>query len=172
MTRTTSTPTSLPPSGSDKHYRDRIYDDRRHDPYQTKGKPRQPAVCSGCGAAFHHGRWMWATAPEGAATTECPACHRIRDKQPAGFVTLAGVPTRDERDALVHLVRNVETHEKAEHPLHRIIAIDEGADQIEVTTTDTHLPQRIGEAVKHARKGKLEIVYGHDEYVVRVHWQS
>ena len=41
-----------------------------------------------------------------------------------------------------------------------------------VTTTDTHLPQRIGEAVKHARKGKLEIVYGHDEYVVRVRWQS
>ena len=72
----------------------------------------------------------------------------------------------------MHLVRNVEKHEKAEHPLHRIIAIEQDADEMRVTTTDTHLPQRIGEGVKHARKGTLEIVYGQDEYVVRVHWQS
>ncbi len=172
MTRTTTTPPSLPPRGSDKRYRDRIYDDPRHDPYQAKGKPAEPSVCRGCGTVFHHGRWTWDAAPEGAAAAECPACHRIRDKQPAGFVTLAGVGAPEERDALVHLVRHVEEHEKAEHPLHRIIAIAQDADEVRVTTTDTHLPQRIGEAVRHARKGKLEIGYGHDEYVVRVRWHS
>lgn len=172
MTRTTTIPPTLPPGGSEMHYRDRIYDDPRHDPYQAKGKTREPAVCGGCGAVFHHGRWSWATAPKGAATAECPACHRIRDGQAAGFVTLAGIRTPDERDALLHLVRNVEKREKADHPLHRIIAIEHGADEMRVTTADTHLPQRIGEAVKHARKGDLEIAYGHDEYVVRVRWHS
>ena len=38
MTRTTTTPPSLAPRGSDRRYRDRIYDDPRHDPYQAKGK--------------------------------------------------------------------------------------------------------------------------------------
>ena len=172
MTRTTTTPASLAPRGSDRRYRDRIYDDLRHDPYQAKGKYKEPAVCGGCGAVFHHGRWAWATASEGAARTECPACHRIRDQQPAGFITLAGVRTNEEREELTRLVRNVERHEKTEHPLHRIIAIEHDADEMRVTTTDTHLPQRIGEHVKHARKGTLGIIYGEDEYVVRVHWHS
>ena len=110
-------------------YRDRIYDDLRHDPYQAKGKYSEPTVCTGCHAVYQHGRWVWATAPDGAATAECPACHRIRDKQPAGYVTLAGVRRR-ERDALVRIVRNVEKHENAEHPLHRIIAIEQDADEI------------------------------------------
>jgi NMD protein affecting ribosome stability and mRNA decay len=171
MTRSTTTPPSLPPRGSDRRYRDRIFDDPRHDPYQAKGKYKEPTVCSGCGAAFHDGRWTWAAAAEGAARAECPACHRIRDRQPAGFITLAGAGTADEREALVRLVRNVEKHEKAEHPLHRIIAIEQDADEMRVTTTDTHLPQRIGESIRHARKGTLGIVYGQDEYGVRVHWQ-
>jgi len=172
MTRTTTTPPSLAPRGSDQRFRDRIYDDPRHDPYQAKGKYHEPVVCRGCRAVFHHGHWAWGVAPAGAAEAECPACHRIRDKQPAGYVTLAGALTADERDALVRLAHNVEKHERAEHPLHRIIAIEEDADRVLVTTTDTHLPQRIGEAVRHARKGQLEIVYGQDEYAVRVHWRK
>ena len=172
MTRSTTTPPSLAPRGSDRRYRDRSYDDPRHDPYQAKGKVGEPAVCTGCGTVFHHGRWTWTKAPEGAATAECSACHRIRDRQPAGFVTLAGIRTANEREALAHLVANVEKHEKAEHPLHRIIAIEQDADEMRVTTTDTHLPHRIGASVRHARQGTLSIDYGHDEYAVRVRWQS
>ena len=172
MTRTTTTPPSLAPRGSDQRYRDRIYDDLRHDPYQAKGKYKEPAVCGGCGAVFHHGRWAWATAAEGAAKTECPACHRIRDKQPAGYITLAGVLDEGEREELVRIARNVEKHEKAEHPLNRIMAIEKDGDEMRMTTTDMHLPQRIGESVMHAQKGTLKIFYGQDEYVVRVHWHS
>jgi len=172
MSRATTTPPSLAPRGSDRRYRDRVYDDLRHDPYQAKGKYKEPAACGGCGAVFHHGRWAWRPAIAGTASTECPACHRRRDGQPAGFITLAGVRTAEEREELVRLVRNVEKHENAEHPLHRIIAIEQDADAIRVTTTDTHLPQRIGESVRRARKGTLGIVYGQDEYVVRVQWHS
>ena len=172
MTRTKTTPPSLAPRVGDRRHRDRSYGDPRHDPYQAKGKYKEPAVCGGCGAVFHHGRWAWATASENAARVECPACHRMRDRQPAGFITLAGVRTGEEREELARIARNVEKHEQAEHPLHRIIAIEHDADEMRVTTTDTHLPQRIGESVRHARKGTLGIVYGPDEYVVRVHWQG
>ena len=172
LTIRTPTPSPLAPHGSTQRYRDRIYDDPRHDPYQAKGKFAEPVVCSGCKAVYQHGRWAWGAAPEGARAAECPACHRIRDRQPAGYVTLSGDLTGGDRDTLVRLVRNVEEHENSEHPLHRIMGIEQDAGGIRVTTTDTHLPQRIGEALRHARKGHLEIAYGQDEYVVRVGWRK
>ena len=46
----------------------------------------------------------------------------------------------------------------------------ERGDRIEVLTTDIHLPQRIGEALKSAYDGELSVRYGSDEYSVRVHW--
>jgi len=172
MSRRTSTPSPLAPHGSTQRYRDRIYDDPRHDPYQPKGKYSEPLVCSGCQAVYQHGRWAWGERPKDAGVAECPACHRIRDRQPAGYVTLSGELTDADRDALIRLVRNIEKHENAEHALHRIIGVEQSAGEVRVTTTDTHLPQRIGEAVRHAQKGLLEIVYGHDEYAVRVHWRK
>ena len=78
----------------------------------------------------------------------------------------------DHYEAFVQLIRNVEKHENAEHPLNRIVDIVQDGDELLVTTTDVHLPQRIGEAVRHAYQGHLDISYGEDEYVVRVQWRS
>ena len=172
MSRHTTTPSPLAPHGTTPRYRDRIYDDPRHDPYQTKGKYPEPTVCTGCHAVYQHGHWVRGAAPSGAHAAECPACHRIRDKQPAGYLTLTGAEVEAHREALVQLVRNVEKHETAEHPLHRIIDIGQDAGEMVVTTTDVHLPQRIGEAVRHAHKGRLEVTYGQDEYFVRVNWRN
>ena len=44
----------------------------------------------------------------------------------------------------------------------------EGAGRVHVSTTDIHLPQRIGEALKRAYDGEFDMHYGHDEYRVRV----
>ena len=170
--RHTTTPSPLRPQGGTPRYGDRIYGDPRHDPYQAKGKYPEPTVCTGCGAIFQHGHWVRGTAPEGAHPAECPACHRIRDKQPAGYLTLSGALVEGDREELVRIARNVEKRETAEHPLHRIMAIEKDADRVLVTTTDVHLPQRIGEAVRHAHKGTLEITYGHDDYAVRVNWRK
>jgi hypothetical protein len=172
MTRRMTTPTPLAPHGSTQRYRDRSFDAARHDPYQMKGKYAEPTVCKTCHATFQHGHWVWGALPDAAQQAECPACHRIRDKQPAGFITLAGAVVEGDRDALVRLARNVEKHETAEHPLHRIIGIEMQDGDIVVTTTDVHLPQRIGEAVRHAHKGHLDVAYAHDEYSVRVHWRK
>ena len=152
-------------------YGDRIFDAKRHDPYQAAGKYTEPTRCATCGAVFHRGRWQWAGAPQDSHMALCPACQRIRDKLPAGELTLEGAFVHAHRAELVRLVRNEAEHEGKEHPVHRIMQLDEGADRVLVSTTDIHLPQRIGEALKRAYDGELQVHYGHDEYSVRVHWR-
>jgi hypothetical protein len=172
MTRRATTPTPLTPPGSTPRYRDRIYDDPRHDPYQVKGKYPEPTVCRDCRAVFRRGHWMWGDAPEKAHPALCPACGRIRDELPAGYVTLEGARTETDRDTLVRIARNEEARVKSEHPLERIMRVEQDGTRVLVTTTDTHLPRRIGEAVLRSHKGKLDVKFGQDEYSVRVHWHQ
>ncbi|HTN93771.1 MAG TPA: hypothetical protein VMJ33_04250, partial [Gallionella sp.] len=60
------------------------------DSYKAKGKLSEPAVCEDCGAVFLAGRWQWVAKPKDAHKTICPACHRMRDHFPAGYVNVAG----------------------------------------------------------------------------------
>jgi hypothetical protein len=130
-----------------------------------------PSLCSDCGALYHNGRWQWPKTPHGPAETAlCEACHRIRDANPAGFVSLRGGFMAAHKDEILGLVRNTEAAEKGEHPLHRIMAIEEQPDEIVVTTTDIHLPRRIGEALFHAYEGDLDFAYEDEAYYLRVTW--
>ena len=140
------------------------------DPYKTPGKLPEPAVCPQCGAVFQHGRWQWAERPVDARDVVCQACHRTKDHYPAGIVTVANTLTPTERSELLRLVRHQETAEKAEHPLNRIIAIDEGPEAIAITTTDIHLPRRIGKAIQRAFHGQHTAHFDESEYFVRVNW--
>jgi len=70
------------------------------------------------------------------------------------------------------LARHQEEAEKSEHPLNRIIKIDEDADGIVINTTDIHLPRRIGEAVKRAFHGSLNEDFDQGGYFVRVNWTA
>ncbi len=150
---------------------DRLIRERVHDPYKTRLKLQEPTVCPGCGAVFHRGRWHWEkTRPEGANEEMCQACHRSNDSYPAGEVTLSGGFLRVHREEILNLARNVEETEKAEHPRHRIMAIDDRADRVLITTTDIHLPRRIGQAVFNAYKGEFDFKYDEEGYFIRVSW--
>lgn len=141
------------------------------DPYVVQHKPAEPSACRECGAVYHEGRWHWDPPPAGAAEATCPACHRIIDDYPAGIVTLHGDLLRQHRAEVVNLIRHQEELEKGEHPLNRIMAIEEtDADTLTVTTTDIHLPRRIGEAIKRAYHGELALSYDQDGYFIRVDW--
>jgi hypothetical protein len=71
---------------------------------------------------------------------------------------------------LIRIARNAAERERADHPMHRIMHIEERDGRIEIATTDIHLPQRIGEAVRRAHDGDLRVRYARDEYSVRAHW--
>jgi hypothetical protein len=171
MTRRTSPAAPETTRGGAARYRARSFDAQRHDPYQVAGKYTEPTRCSACDAVFRHGRWQWGSAPPGSHVALCPACQRIRDKLPAGELTLEGAFIDAHRDEIVRLVRNQAERERQEHPLNRIIDVADGPRRIHVSTTDIHLPQRIGDALERAYDGELDIDYGHDEYTVRVRWQ-
>ena len=88
----------------------------------------------------------------------CAACRRINDKFPAGVVTLRGEFAHQEEA------------ENKEHPLNRIINIEDDEQGVVINTTDIHLPRRIGEAVKRAFHGEIEDDFEKDGYFVRVNW--
>jgi len=171
MTARKATPSPLTPQGGVRRHGAAIYDEAPHDPYEAKGKYSEPTACSDCRAVFHRGRWTWADVPEGAHAALCPACHRVRDKLPAGHLILEGDFVDTRRDELARLARNEEAQEKALHPLHRIMDIEHEKGRVTVTTTDIHLARRIGEAVRHAYQGDLDLKYAKNEYMLRAHWR-
>jgi len=158
------------PAGFHPIRRDRLLQEAEHDTYKTKGKLPEPTVCPGCGAVFHAGRWQWLDQPKDAHRTNCPACHRVHDRFPAGYVSLAGDFLAAHEPEILQLIRHHETREKAEHPLQRIMAIEKTEHGILVTTTDIHLARGIGDAVHHAYQGELEFHYNPEQSLLRVNW--
>ena len=144
------------------------------DPYQRQQKLADDTICPQCGAVYQKGRWQWGTRPENGHEALCAACRRINDKFPAGVVELRvrGPLGPQQKDEIIRLARHQEEAEKREHPLNRIITIDEDADGIVINTTDIHLPRRIGEAVERAFHGNLNEVFDEGGYFVRVNWTA
>ena len=151
--------------------RDRTIQEARHDVYQVRGKFREPTVCPQCGAVFHKGRWTWGAKPAKAHETTCPACERINGHNPAGLLTWRGPFVNLHRDELLGLIRNEEAKAKAEHPLARLITVEETVDSVLVSTTDMHLAQGIGEALRHAHHGTLTLRYSKNQQLIRVRWE-
>ena len=161
---------STPPDFRQISRHDGLFKERVHDAYKSKGKPLEPSVCSQCGAVFHEGRWQWLQAPANAHSLQCPACHRIHDHYPAGFLTMKGDFFRAHREEIMHLVHNHEQRERKEHPLQRIMAEEEKEGETLVTTTDIHLARGIGEALHHAYQGELDFHYNPEQSLLRVSW--
>lgn len=162
---------SFPSAGFRPVRHDQLRPERIHDTYKLTHKLAEPTVCKDCGAVYQQGRWQWAARPTGAQEVTCPACQRMRDHYPAGYVVIEGPYFTAHRTELMNLLRHREEREKAEHPLARIMAIEETAEGVVVTTTDLHLARDLGEALHHAHKGELDFHYNEDEQLLRVHWR-
>lgn len=162
----TSTPTQ-PPVRQDRLIREEV-----HDTYKLRGKLSEPTRCPQCGAVYHKGRWSW-TASAGADADEqlCSACHRENDHYPAGEVTISGRFAMKNKDEILRLAHNIENVEKNEHPMNRIIEIRDLGDEIQITTTDVHLPRRIGKAIQDAWDGSLDIHFDAGGYFTSIVWQ-
>lgn len=143
-----------------------------HDPYRTSRKAKAPASCADCGATYRKGRWTWERLiPQPIAALVCPACRRVRDRVPAGEMTLRGRFYVEHADEILRLVQHVEKAEHTQHPLNRIMAIRRAAGSATVTTTDIHLPRRIGHALESAWDGELDTHYDEAGHFVRVTWE-
>lgn len=162
--------TRLHPAGAPLRGRGVIVE-REHDAYRERLKPAEPAACPHCRAVFLEGRWQWTEVPQGAFEHLCPACRRIRDHFPAGFVALDGDFFRQHRDEVMQRVQRFAAHERSEHPLERLMSTDERDGHVLLTTTGTHLARGIGEALHQAFKGELRFNHERGQALLRVHWR-
>jgi NMD protein affecting ribosome stability and mRNA decay len=151
---------------------DRLGFEEHVDAYKMKVKLSEPTVCPQCKAIFHKGHWQWNAVPANAHQETCPACHRLNDNFPAGFVTLEGPFYTEHTDEILRTVYNHEEHERSEHPLKRIMAVQkQDSDSVLITTTDIHLARGIGKAIHDAYQGELELHYNSGENQLRVYWK-
>jgi len=140
------------------------------DAYRPGAKPRGTVQCPRCKALFRKGRWVWAAAPAGALKRRCPACLRIAQGSPAGYISMTGEFFKAHRSEVLGRVRNCEQRENTTHPLERIMAIDAAKDGVLVTTTSVHLARRIAHALEGSFKGTLNLAYNHKDNLLRVRW--
>ncbi len=90
---------------------------------------------------------------------------------PVGFLRLEGPFFSAHVGEILSCVRNEADKAKANHALQRIMSITQAADHALITTTDTHLARGLGETLRHAYKGDLELQYVQQENLVRVTWR-
>lgn len=154
-----------------EHPRARDVKPRHHDTYAAKAKMAKALVCDDCGVVFHGGRWYWGAPPltEVRAGT-CPACQRIRDRYPAGTIRL---PEKflEQREEIMGMIRNAEQNERAEHPLERVMSIeDEPSGGLVITTTGVHLARAITSKLERRFHRQARIRYPKEEMLMRVYW--
>lgn len=150
---------------------DRLLEERDYDPYRSGQKYSEPTLCPQCSAVYQAGRWQWMAPPPVAQAVMCPACRRIADAMPMGFVQLSGPYFLRHQDELMHLLKNEARQEESEHPLERIMACIDESVGILITTTGFHLARRLGDALRHAHQGELDLNYNSAEDTLRVYWR-
>lgn len=147
------------------------------DPYLPKKGPHDMARCKECNAIYHNKRWSLDEEPykkrgnnKKTLLVLCPACQKIRDKYPEGFVTLKGDYLKEHKQDILNLIKNEQERAIGLNPLERIIELKDRGDIIDISTTNEKLAQRIGKKVHKACQGELEIKWTKDK-ITRVVWQ-
>jgi hypothetical protein len=149
---------------------DRMRVKESKDPYLRIEKLPGGAFCKKCDAMVQEGRWTWDVPAEKGVETLCPACRRIEDKYPAGYLELEGPFLSENREEIMNLVRNVAQVERNDHPMERIMVIRKDGGTTHITTTGVHIARRLGDSLKRAYQGDLKIDYKDGEKGIRVSW--
>lgn len=147
-------------------------------PYYEKRKYPEPTLCDHCNLIYHKGRWQANTKESVIADKNlnhalCPACHRIKDREPGGLVYLGGSYLNDAQklDEIINVVKNQEKLAQMHRPLLRIMWIERNSDGVEIATTNIHLAQRLGKAIHSAHAGTLDIKYTPGTRFARIYWK-
>jgi NMD protein affecting ribosome stability and mRNA decay len=152
--------------------RDKGIKQQRHDVYKHKGKLIEGTVCTTCGVVHSKGRWTWNYEGETSKKIICPACRRIKDGYPAGFIELSGEFFKENNEEIINLVRNIEEQHKEEHPMQRIIRIRKRRNRATmVETTGVHLARRIGDSISRAYQGEYSFQYADNYNRIRIQWE-
>jgi NMD protein affecting ribosome stability and mRNA decay len=136
-----------------------------------KGKAAGAVKCTECGVVQHAGRWYWGAPPLAELRAGiCPACQRKRERYPAGTLQLHPGFLAHKKEVL-QLIRNVERAEKAEHPLERLMEVEETDGHLVVSTTGIHIARQIAHRLARRFHQKARIRYAKQEDLIHVEWE-
>lgn len=136
------------------------------------------SYCSKCGVIYRQKRWIMDSVellrvkenPE-AGVIVCPACQKMRDKVPGGFLTLSGSYLRQHEHEILELIKNTEAKSRGKNPLGRIMELHQEGDMLTIHTTLDRLAEKLGKEIYKAHRGDLAFQWSHGENMVRVAWQ-
>jgi len=148
------------------------------DPYISATRNNLMAVCTKCHTVYYNKRWyideelyQKKILMKKIDKVLCPACRKIKDNFPGGIVRLRGSFLNNHKDEIINLIRNEEERARGYNPLERIIKIKDISNELEVTTTNEKLAQRIGKSIHKACQGKVEYKWSEDTKLLRVNWE-
>ncbi|UCD36110.1 MAG: hypothetical protein JSU90_04575 [Nitrospiraceae bacterium] len=151
--------------------------DTAADPYLMTVTINGMAVCKKCHSVFSNKRWSIdedlyreKADQKGTSKVLCPACRKVKDNFPGGIVTLRGEFLAEHKDEILNLIRNEEDRARGFNPLERIMAIKEQDEEMEITTTNEKLAQRIGKSLQRAYQGRVHYKWSHDTKLLRAEW--
>jgi len=150
------------------------------DPYIEDEQLPVHSVCKKCGGVYVSGRWYddREDLPEKLreslrglrANVICPACQKQRDMVPGGVLRLSGSFIWDHKEEILNLIRNESGKALGVNPLERIMSMASADGEIEITTTNEKLAQKIGKALHKAYSGEISYKWGGDTKLARVNW--
>jgi len=148
------------------------------DPYIGRADPEELRICSECGAVYSGQRWYLKEQadPERLRNqpvhfTVCPACRKIRDRDPGGIVHISGQFLQEHKQDILNLIHNENERARAVNPIERIMDVEMADATLDVLTTNEKLAQRIGRALHKAYDGSVAYKWSEDNKLVRVLWQ-
>lgn len=142
------------------------------------GGVKEGTVCHSCGVVYRHKHWEHAEEGRSYSSNHqgkvilCPACLKIKGKNPSGVVTLKWKGLSEHKGDLLNLIRNVGERAFQTNALERIMKIRESGNSIEVETTSGVLSQRVGRAIEKAYHGELSYRWSKNEKLVRIQWEG
>ncbi len=148
--------------------------------HHTQRAPAEPAVCKTCGDVYADRRWSKPDPKRDskkhphfrpAKRVICPACKRMRDLIPSGYLHLEGDFLSEHRDEIERLIHNEADRASIDNPLARIMKWERVAKgRITILTTTEHLAQRLGHAINKAFNGKVRYDFSHENKLAHVWW--
>jgi NMD protein affecting ribosome stability and mRNA decay len=150
---------------------------RSSDVYAQKEAGKEVSYCRKCGLIYHQKRWVMnqeelerVKGDPSAVKITCPACQKMQDNVPGGYLTLSGDYLLKHESEILELIKNTEEKSRNKNPLGRIMEIRQENNVLTILTTEDKIAQKLGRDIYKAHSGELHYQWSHTEKYVRVNW--